>query len=136
VVLTPHPGEMARLTGKTVREVQQDRMGLARTLATDYGIWVILKGARTLTASPDGRMVNTTGTPWMASRWAGGRPERYPWRLARPGHTPRRGPPFRGIHARVGCGQYRTARRPRPGHCHGRDRGTPRTLSAERAEEE
>ncbi|MGO9566682.1 MAG: NAD(P)H-hydrate dehydratase [Desulfomonilaceae bacterium] len=68
VVLTPHPGEMARLTGKTVREVQQDRMGLARSLATDYGIWLILKGARTLTASPDGRIiVNTTGTPWMAS---------------------------------------------------------------------
>ncbi len=68
VVLTPHPGEMARLTGKTVREVQQDRIGAARTLATDYGIWVILKGAQTLTASPDGRIiVNTTGTPWMAS---------------------------------------------------------------------
>jgi ADP-dependent NAD(P)H-hydrate dehydratase / NAD(P)H-hydrate epimerase len=68
VILTPHPGEMARLTGKTVREVQQDRMGLARTLATDYGIWLILKGARTLIASPDGRIiVNTTGNPWMAS---------------------------------------------------------------------
>jgi NAD(P)H-hydrate epimerase len=68
VVLTPHPGEMARLTGKTVREVQQDRLGLARSLAVDYGIWLILKGARTLIASPDGRIiVNTTGTTWMAS---------------------------------------------------------------------
>jgi NAD(P)H-hydrate epimerase len=68
VILTPHPGEMARLTGKTVREVQQDRMGLTRAMATDYGIWLILKGARTLIASPDGRIiVNTTGTPWMAS---------------------------------------------------------------------
>ncbi len=59
---------MARLTGKTVREIQQDRIGAARTLATDYGIWLILKGAQTVTASPDGRIiVNTTGTPWMAS---------------------------------------------------------------------
>lgn len=68
VVLTPHPGEMARLTGKTTKEVQENRVDMARSLAAEYGIWVILKGAGTITAAPDGRIwVNSTGTPWMAS---------------------------------------------------------------------
>jgi ADP-dependent NAD(P)H-hydrate dehydratase / NAD(P)H-hydrate epimerase len=68
VVLTPHPGEMGRLMGCTSRQGQDDRVGMARKLATDYGVWVILKGARTITAGPDGRIfVNTTGSPWMAS---------------------------------------------------------------------
>jgi len=68
VVLTPHPGEMARLTGTTTAEVQGDRVGAARQLAASCGAWVVLKGARTVTSSPDGRVVvNTTGNPWMAS---------------------------------------------------------------------
>lgn len=68
VVLTPHPGEMSRLMGKTTSEVQRDRVSLARELASEYGVWTILKGARTITASPDGKIfVNTTGNPWMAS---------------------------------------------------------------------
>jgi ADP-dependent NAD(P)H-hydrate dehydratase / NAD(P)H-hydrate epimerase len=68
LVLTPHPGEMGRLMGCSATEVQEDRVGMARTLATDNGVWVVLKGARTITASPDGRIfVNTTGNPWMAS---------------------------------------------------------------------
>ena len=68
VVLTPHPGEMGRLVGKSSREVQEDRIGLARKMATELGVWVVLKGARTLTAFPDGRIVvNPTGNPWMAS---------------------------------------------------------------------
>ncbi len=68
LVLTPHPGEMGRLTGRSTRNVQQDRMGLAGKTATEFGVWVILKGARTLTAFPDGRIViNPTGNPWMAS---------------------------------------------------------------------
>lgn len=68
VVLTPHPGEMARLTGKTSREVQEDRIGTARKFAMDFGVWVVLKGAGTITASPDGMIViNTTGNSWMAS---------------------------------------------------------------------
>ncbi len=67
-VLTPHPGEMGRLMGCTAKQVQEDRVGMTRKLATDYGVWVILKGARTITASPDGHIfVNTTGNPWMAS---------------------------------------------------------------------
>jgi len=68
VVLTPHPGEMGRLMGKPPREVQEDRVGLARKLAQDYGVWVVLKGARSITAAPDGTIyVNTSGSPWMAS---------------------------------------------------------------------
>jgi hydroxyethylthiazole kinase-like uncharacterized protein yjeF len=68
IVLTPHPGEMARLLGKSTSEVQQDRVSVARSTAAEYGVWVILKGARTLTAAPDGTVyVNTTGNQWMAS---------------------------------------------------------------------
>jgi NAD(P)H-hydrate epimerase len=68
VVLTPHPGEMARLTGKTSKEVQDHRVELARSLASEYGVWVVLKGARTITSAPDGKIwVNATGNPWMAS---------------------------------------------------------------------
>jgi NAD(P)H-hydrate epimerase len=68
VVLTPHPGEMGRLIEKSSREVQQDRVAIARKAAEDYGIWLILKGAATVTAAPNGRVViNSTGNPWMAS---------------------------------------------------------------------
>ncbi|HMC61669.1 MAG TPA: NAD(P)H-hydrate dehydratase, partial [Candidatus Solibacter sp.] len=63
-VLTPHPGEMARLTGKTTAEVQADRIGTARAFATGRGITLVLKGQRTLLAFPDGRVwINPTGTP-------------------------------------------------------------------------
>jgi NAD(P)H-hydrate epimerase len=68
IVLTPHPGEMARLTGTTAKHVQQDRVELTRKTAVEYGVWIVLKGARTLTADPHGSIyVNTTGNPWMAS---------------------------------------------------------------------
>jgi ADP-dependent NAD(P)H-hydrate dehydratase / NAD(P)H-hydrate epimerase len=55
-VITPHPGEMAALTGKTIENVQQDRTGLARRSAHDWGVVVVLKGAFTVVASPDGQM--------------------------------------------------------------------------------
>ncbi len=72
VVLTPHPGEMARLTGLTIPEVERDRMGLARSFATEYGVTLVLKGWRTLVAHPDGRVaVNTTGNPAMAKGGSG-----------------------------------------------------------------
>jgi len=68
IVLTPHPGEMARLAGISTREVQQDRIGVARRLALECGAWVVLKGARTITAAADGKVfVNVSGNPWMAS---------------------------------------------------------------------
>lgn len=71
-VLTPHPGEMSRLTGKTVREVQNDRLACARDLATKRSIVVVLKGERTLIAFPDGRVwINPTGSPSMATGGTG-----------------------------------------------------------------
>ena len=68
VILTPHPGEMGRLCGILPGAVQEDRIGKARHLATTYGVHVVLKGARTVMAHPDGRVyVNLTGNPGMAS---------------------------------------------------------------------
>jgi hydroxyethylthiazole kinase-like uncharacterized protein yjeF len=72
MVLTPHPGEMARLVGLTVKEVEADRVNLARDFATKHHLTLILKGWRTLIAHPDGRVaVNTTGNPAMAKGGSG-----------------------------------------------------------------
>ena len=72
VVLTPHPGEMARLTGLTIAEVQARRLEVAREFAQRLGMTVVLKGARTLIAHPDGRVaVNTSGNPAMAKGGSG-----------------------------------------------------------------
>jgi ADP-dependent NAD(P)H-hydrate dehydratase / NAD(P)H-hydrate epimerase len=72
LVLTPHPGEMARLTGLTVKEVEADRIGLARRFATEHKLTLVLKGWRTLVAHPDGRVaVNTSGNPAMAKAGSG-----------------------------------------------------------------
>jgi hydroxyethylthiazole kinase-like uncharacterized protein yjeF len=54
-ILTPHPGEMARLTGKTIEAIAADRPGAARKAAKEWGAIIVLKGARTLVAHPDGR---------------------------------------------------------------------------------
>jgi ADP-dependent NAD(P)H-hydrate dehydratase / NAD(P)H-hydrate epimerase len=71
-VLTPHPGEMARLCGLSVSEVQRDRIGLARQFAVHHGVTLVLKGARTVVATPEGdAYVNTTGNPGMATGGAG-----------------------------------------------------------------
>ena len=67
-VLTPHPGEMARLAGLTVAEIQADRTGAARAFAVTHGVVLVLKGARTITALPDGRVrINASGHAGMAS---------------------------------------------------------------------
>jgi len=67
VVLTPHPGEMSRLTGKSTREIQENRVETAGEFAVKYGVTLVLKGHRSLIASPDGRLaVNSTGNPGMA----------------------------------------------------------------------
>jgi hydroxyethylthiazole kinase-like uncharacterized protein yjeF len=72
VVLTPHPGEMARLTGVTSAAVQADRLGSARRLAAERRAYVVLKGAATVIAAPDGRaFLNPTGTPAMATGGSG-----------------------------------------------------------------
>lgn len=71
-ILTPHPGEMARLTGKTIQEVQEDREGTVGAAAAESGKIVVLKGYRTLIAHPDGRMaVNQGGNSGMASGGTG-----------------------------------------------------------------
>jgi len=71
-VLTPHPGEMARLTGLTTPEIQKRRVEVARQFARERGVYLVLKGYRTLVALPDGRvLVNLTGTPAMASGGVG-----------------------------------------------------------------
>jgi len=68
MVLTPHPGEMARLLGASISEVEAGRIPLAREFARNYGVYVILKGARTIIASPDGMVaINGSGNPGMAS---------------------------------------------------------------------
>jgi len=72
LVLTPHPGEMARLAGIPVAEVQGNRLEEARGFAQRMGVTLVLKGARTLIAHPDGRVaVNTTGNPGMAKGGSG-----------------------------------------------------------------
>lgn len=72
VILTPHPGEMARLANITTAEVQRDRIGLAMDYAKEHGIKLVLKGAHTVIATPEGQAyVNTTGHPGMGTGGAG-----------------------------------------------------------------
>ncbi len=71
-VLTPHPGEMGRLLGTDTKTVQGDRRAAVEQAAQNYGCPVLLKGARTLIASPDGRLaINTTSNPGMATGGSG-----------------------------------------------------------------
>ncbi len=72
LVITPHPGEMARLAGCSIADVQRDRIEIARAFAADHSLIVVLKGNRTLIAKPDGEVwVNTTGNPGMATGGTG-----------------------------------------------------------------
>jgi len=67
-VLTPHPGEMARLIDASPAEVQHNRLKCARDFATNFKVHVVLKGAATVIAHPDGKAyINTTGNSGMAS---------------------------------------------------------------------
>jgi NAD(P)H-hydrate epimerase len=71
-IITPHPGEMARLMGISVERVQKDRKGIAKKIAIDYNIIAVLKGHHTVVASPNGRLwINNTGNPGMASAGCG-----------------------------------------------------------------
>jgi len=71
-VLTPHPGEMGRLAGRATSEIVAHRLEVAREFAQRHGIQLVLKGFRTLTASPDGQVwVNPTGNPGMATGGSG-----------------------------------------------------------------
>ena len=72
LVITPHPGEMARLTGLSIPAVQRDRIGIVRKFAAEHELIVVLKGHRTLVARPDGEVwVNPTGNPGMATGGTG-----------------------------------------------------------------
>jgi NAD(P)H-hydrate epimerase len=71
-VVTPHPGEMARLLGTSADEVQRDRVGTAQRFAKAHGAVVVLKGAGTVIATPEGTaFINTTGNPGMATGGTG-----------------------------------------------------------------
>lgn len=72
LVVTPHPGEMARLTGLSVAQIEADREGTARRFAQQYGCVAVLKGHRTLIAAPDGTLWrNTTGNAGLARGGSG-----------------------------------------------------------------
>ena len=68
MILTPHPGEMARLIHGSVQEVQQNRLETAAEFSKKHGVTLVLKGHRSVIAAPDGRLaINSTGNPAMAS---------------------------------------------------------------------
>jgi NAD(P)H-hydrate epimerase len=72
IVITPHPGEMARLAGCSIANVQKDRIGVARRFAREHELVVVLKGHRTLVVQPGGEAwVNITGNPGMATGGTG-----------------------------------------------------------------
>ncbi len=72
LVITPHPGEMSRLTGSSIPEIQANRLQVARKFSREHELIVVLKGHRTLIASPDGTVwVNPTGNPGMATGGTG-----------------------------------------------------------------
>src|SRR6266481_841108 len=72
VIITPHPGEMARLVGMSTDEVQASRLEIARNFAREHHLYVVLKGHRTIIATPDGKVfINPTGNPGMATGGVG-----------------------------------------------------------------
>ena len=72
VIITPHPGEMARLIGMSTDEVQSSRLEIARNFAVAHHVFVVLKGHRTLIATPDQKVfINPTGNPGMATGGSG-----------------------------------------------------------------
>src|SRR5205814_6813779 len=72
VIITPHPGEMARLVGSTIEDVQANRIDVAASFAATRHVHVVLKGHRTIIATPDGHIfINPTGNPGMATAGTG-----------------------------------------------------------------
>ena len=72
LILSPHPGEMGRLLGTTSQKVQEDRLGISQDFARQHRLWLVLKGAYTVLADPDGRLfINPTGNEGMATGGTG-----------------------------------------------------------------
>lgn len=72
LIVTPHPGEMARLTGLSVADIQKDRIGVARKYAKEHRAYVVLKGDHTVIAEPEGKVwINNTGNPGMSTGGTG-----------------------------------------------------------------
>ena len=72
LIITPHPGEMARLVGASIADVQANRIQVASDFATAHQVYVVLKGHRTVIATPEGRVfINPTGNPGMATGGTG-----------------------------------------------------------------
>lgn len=72
LIITPHPGEMARLLNTEIEKIQEDRIGIARQFATTYKVYLILKGAATVIALPEGHVyINPTGNEGMATGGSG-----------------------------------------------------------------
>jgi NAD(P)H-hydrate epimerase len=72
LIITPHPGEMARLVGRSIADVQANRIDVATEFATAHRVYVVLKGHRTVIATPEGRVyINPTGNPGMATGGTG-----------------------------------------------------------------
>ncbi len=71
-ILTPHPGEMARLTGCSIQDIQSRRFEISRSFAREYGVYLVLKGPYTIVTTPEGdQFVNTTGNPSLAKGGSG-----------------------------------------------------------------
>ncbi len=72
IILTPHPAEMARLCGKTTKEVESDRINTAINFAKEYNCYLVLKGANTIVCTPDSQLFfNTTGNPGLSTGGSG-----------------------------------------------------------------
>ena len=72
LILTPHPGEMSRLTGRKIAAIQEDRVAAARDFAVTYDVYLVLKGYRSVIATPQGEIfINTSGNPGMATAGMG-----------------------------------------------------------------
>ena len=105
VVLTPHPGEFGRLVGKTPGEVNADRLEMGRRFASRYGVCLVLKGAPTITFSPEGEaFMNPTGNPALSKGGTGDVLTGFTGGLAGPGLRFDRSRLFRRLSARLYCG--------------------------------
>lgn len=114
-VLTPHPGEMGRLTGAGIAGVQRDRIGAARSYAIEHGVVLVLKGARTVVAGPSGDVyINVTGNPGMSTGGAGDVLTGIIASLLAQGLSAEQAAAF-GVYLHGAAGDRAAAKRPSPG---------------------